>query len=148
MSAAAAATTAASLGPMPHSKDIGYIPADIVGLFCGDRPHEDESESLLRPHSSHHGMTNSFGQCPCRGPLDTWSPEDDCGKLSRFPVDEASEVRRLPRPRRTRGPFSFLSLFLSFERARGIELPPLGISVLTERPAYLVNEEERLDLAD
>lgn len=135
--AAAAAAATASLGPMPHSKDIGYIPADIVGLSCGDRPHEDGSPSPLR-----RGMTNSFGQWPNgRDRLYTWSPEDDDGKLSRFPVDGALEVRRLPRPRHMRGSFGSLSLSLSSERG-SIELSPLGISMLPERTAYLVNEEE------
>ena len=106
--AAAATTTTASLGPMPHSKDIGYIPADTVDLFYGDRPHEDESPSPLSPR----WRIRSFGQCPCRDSLDTWSLEDD-EKLSRFLVDGASEVRRLPRLRRMKRPFSFLSLSLS-----------------------------------
>ena len=134
--AAAATTTTASLGPMPHSKDIGYIPADTVDLFYGDRPHEDESPSPLSPK-----MTNSFVR-PMPVSRFAWHVEPR----------RRREVKSLPRrwsfgSSTTSSPTSnektvqlslsfslYLSIYLSLEWG-GIELPPLGISMLVERPA-------------
>lgn len=51
------------LCPIPKISDI--FQRTFVGLFYGDRLHEDESEF---PSPLHRGMTNSFGQWPVSRP--------------------------------------------------------------------------------
>lgn len=112
---------AASLGPMPHSKDIGYIPAGTTGPSTSLPAPPRDLLSLSVSYRLIPGMRNSaISRGTPRGPRDTWTLEDEDNRNDGSP-DEASEVRRLPRPREE------ARIASVFREREGIELSSLEI---------------------